>query len=182
MWMARGRELRRSLRRVSSRENSIVAAVDECLALSNGQRTISEAAQAWAAANGRSMTIEDAPLSPGVFGQWLSFPDRDLVQIGHGIVGRDRTIAHELGHMVLGHRGVPVTEYAAEHVQAVPPELVARMLQRSCGGGHAAGEHGDLWSDDELAAERFAGLLVRRLGAGRSGPSRWSPYLDDALG
>ncbi len=179
--MARGRELRRSLRRVSSLENSIVAAVDGFLALSNGQRTISEAAQAWAAANGRAMTIEDTLLSPGVFGQWLSFPDRDLVQIGQGIVGRDRTIAHELGHMVLGHSGVPITEYAAEHVQAVSPELVARMLQRSCSSDHVA-EHDGVWSADELAAERFAGLLVRRLGAGRNGSSNWSPYLDDALG
>ncbi|MUM24182.1 hypothetical protein FZI91_21070 [Mycobacterium sp. CBMA271] len=142
---------------------------------------MSEAAQAWAAANGRAMTIEDVSLSPGVFGQWLSFPDRDLVQIGHGVVGRDRTIAHELGHMVLGHRGIPITEYAADHVQTVGPELIARMLQRSCCSDGFAHED-ERWPADELAAERFAGLLIRRLSAGRRGRSRWSHYMDDALG
>jgi hypothetical protein len=83
--------------------------------------------------------------------------------------------------MVLGHRGLPVAEFAAEHVQAVPPELVARMLQRSCGSDDAA--HSDTrWPEDELAAERFAALLVRRLRAGRGVSPRWSRYVDDALG
>lgn len=171
MWFAR---------RDASGHGAVVAAVDQVLTIS-GQGSVVEVARNWAQANGRVMEIEDAPLAVGVFGQWISFPDRDLVQIGQGVVGRDRTIAHELGHMVLGHRGLPVAEFAAEHVQVVAPELVARMLQRSCGSDDLAhAENG--WPEDELAAERFAGVLLRRLRSGRGNRSRWSHYLDDALG
>lgn len=168
--------------RGTSRHGVVVAAVDQVLATATGrQGSVVDIAHSWAHANGRVMDIEDVPLATGVFGQWISFPDRDLVQVGQGVVGRDRTIAHELGHMVLGHRGLPVAEFAAEHVRVVPPELVARMLQRNCGADDVT--HGDeRWSQDELAAERFAGLLIRRMRAGRGIRTRWSPYMDDALG
>lgn len=173
MWFAR---------RGASGRGAVVAAVDQVLAVSGGgQGSVVEVAHSWAQANGRVVEIQDAPLAAGVFGQWISFPDRDIVQIGHGVVGRDRTIAHELGHMVLGHRGLPVAEFAAEHVEAVSPNLVARMLQRSCGSDDVA--HTDnCWPEDELAAERFAGLLIRRMRSGRGTHTRWSPYVDDALG
>ncbi|OAT68337.1 hypothetical protein AWB85_08465 [Mycobacteroides immunogenum] len=173
MWFAR---------RGASGRGAVVAAVDQVLAVSGGgQGSVVEVARSWAQANGRVVEIQDAPLAAGVFGQWISFPDRDIVQIGHGVVGRDRTIAHELGHMVLGHRGLPVAEFAAEHVEAVSPNLVARMLQRSCGSEDVA--HTDnCWPEDELAAERFAGLLIRRMRSGRGTHTRWSPYVDDALG
>ncbi|TDZ98588.1 ImmA/IrrE family metallo-endopeptidase [Mycobacteroides salmoniphilum] len=167
--------------RDAGRHGPVVAAVDQVLAVTAAGRTsMEDVARTWARANGRVMDIEDVPLSAGVFGQWISFPDRDLVQVGQGVVGRDRTIAHELGHMVLGHRGQPVVDFAAEHVRAVPPELVARMLQRSCGTDDLT--HADCWPEDELAAERFAGLLIRRMRSGRAVRTRWSPYLDDALG
>ncbi|OHT83289.1 hypothetical protein [Mycobacteroides saopaulense] len=173
MWFAR---------RDASGHGSVVAAVDQVLAATAGRPgSVAEVARSWAQANGRVMDIEDVPLSAGVFGQWISFPDRDLVQVGQGVVGRDRTIAHELGHMVLGHRGLPVAAYAAEHVVAVSPELVARILQRSCGSGDLS-HTDDCWPADELAAERFAGLLIRRMRAGRGARTKWSPYVDDALG
>lgn len=168
--------------RDAGRYGPVVAAVDQVLAVTvAGRASIEDVARTWAQANGRVMDIEDVPLSAGVFGQWISFPDRDLVQVGQGVVGRDRTIAHELGHMVLGHRGQPVVDFAAEHVRAVPPELVARMLQRSCGADELT-HSDDRWPQDELAAERFAALLVRRLRAGRRDRPSWSPYVDDALG
>ncbi|MFA4084765.1 hypothetical protein [Mycobacteroides salmoniphilum] len=168
--------------RGAGRHGSVVAAVDQVLATATGrQGSVVDVTHSWAHANGRVVDIEDAPLAAGVFGQWISFPDRELLQVGHGVVGRDRTIAHELGHMVLGHRGLPIAEYAAEHVRAVPPELVARMLQRSCGADDVAHSE-ERWPQDELAAERFAALLVRRLRAGRRDRPSWSPYVDDALG
>ncbi|QCH22166.1 hypothetical protein DSM43276_00403 [Mycobacteroides salmoniphilum] len=168
--------------RDAGRHGPVVAAVDQVLATTIGrQGSVVDVTHSWAQANGRVVDIEDAPLAAGVFGQWISFPDRDLVQVGQGVVGRDRTIAHELGHMVLGHRGLPVAEFAAEHVRAVPPELVARMLQRSCGADELT-HSDDRWPQDELAAERFAGLLIRRMRAGRGVHTRWSPYVDDALG
>lgn len=173
MWFAR---------RDASGHGAVAAAVDQVLTVSGGgQGSVVEVARNWAQANGRVMQIEDAPLAAGVFGQWISFEDRDIVQIGHGVVGRDRTIAHELGHMVLGHRGLPVAEFAAGYVETVAPELVARMLQRSC-GSEDLGLADNCWPEDELAAERFAGLLIRRMRSGRGTHTRWSPYVDDALG
>ncbi len=182
MWFQARGDAGRLGRPQSSRHSGVVAAVNQVLTMSGGvQDSVVDVAHGWAQANGRVVVIEDAPLAVGVFGQWISFPDRDVVQVGQGVVGRDRTIAHELGHMVLGHRGLPVAEFAAEHVRAVPPELVARMLQRSCGSGDVL-HAGDRWPEDELAAERFAGLLIRRMHAGRGVRTRWSPYVDDALG
>lgn len=72
MWFAR---------RDASGHGAVVAAVDQVLTIS-GQGSVVEVARNWAQANGRVMEIEDAPLAAGVFGQWISFPDRDLVQIG----------------------------------------------------------------------------------------------------
>lgn len=142
--------------------------------------SVSVVAHAWAAANGRTLVIQDAVLPAGVFGRWLSLPDRDVVQVGVGVVGRDRTIAHELGHMVLGHRGQSVTEYAAGLVQEASADLVAYMLQRACCDDPTA-QPGELHRD-EVAAEWFAGLLTRRVGAARRGSAEFGCALDDALG
>ncbi len=141
-------------------------------------RSVSAVACAWARGRGRLLVIDEVVLPAGVFGRWLSVPGRDIVQVGVGVVGRDRTIAHELGHMVLGHRGRPVTEYAEGLVQEASPDLIAHMLQRACCEGDT--ESG-VWDGDELAAEWFAGLLTRRVEAARGG-SRWGHDLDDALG
>ncbi|MFD6199871.1 hypothetical protein ACFWE3_24525 [Mycobacteriaceae bacterium NPDC060252] len=119
-------------------------------------------------------------LPAGVFGRWISLPDRDIVQVGVGVVGRERTIAHELGHMVLGHRGRPVAQYAAGLMQAASHELLAHMLQRTCGDDESDTPGCDY--DDELAAERFAGLLMRRIKAGQWGQQSWAHDLDTALG
>ncbi|SIN59267.1 Uncharacterised protein [Mycobacteroides abscessus subsp. abscessus] len=67
-------------------------------------------------------------------------PGQDIVQVGAGVVGRDRTIAHELGHMVLGHRGRPVTEYVEGLVQAASADLITQGQQEAAG-----------WRQDELA-------------------------------
>lgn len=139
--------------------------------------SVSAIAHAWATANGRTLVIQDAVLPAGVFGQWLSLPDRDVVQVGVGVVvGRDRTIAHELGHMVLGHRGQSVAEYAAGLVQEASADLVAYMLQRACCDDPTA-RPGQLHRD-EVAAEWFAGLLTRRVGAPRRGSAEFGYALD----
>ncbi|SKU56692.1 Uncharacterised protein [Mycobacteroides abscessus subsp. massiliense] len=156
--------------------------MDRVLALAQGpDRSVSAIARAWTRTQGRQLVIEDVELPVGVFGRWLAIPGRDVVQVGVGVVGRERTIAHELGHMVLGHRGQPVTEYAAELVQIAPAELIAHMLQRTCAETDRS-EDLSAWPADECAAERFAGLLTRRLEAGRWGTQGWAHHLDDALG
>ncbi|AMU77710.1 hypothetical protein BAB79_26365 [Mycobacteroides abscessus] len=153
-------------------------AVDQVLALASGtDQSVSALARVWSESQGRELVVEDVELPVGVFGRWLATPGRDLVQIGAGVVGRDRTIAHELGHMVLGHRGQPVTEYVADLVQVASADLIEHMLLRACGDSEVDGV-----PPDELAAERFAGLLTQRLAAGRWGRQGWAHHLDDALG
>ncbi|MBA0048547.1 hypothetical protein MLB1_19750 [Mycobacteroides sp. LB1] len=160
---------------------AVVAAVDAVLAgLPVSNCSVSSVAQAWMNAAGRSLTIQDVVLPAGVFGRWLSLPDRDVVQVGIGVVGRDRTIAHELGHMVLGHRGRPVTEYVEGLVQAASSDLIAHMLQRACCDDNQA--ISGVWRQDEVAAEWFAGLLTRRVEAGYRRRPGWGHGLDDAIG
>ncbi|MGV0585652.1 hypothetical protein ABQE45_18085 [Mycobacteroides chelonae] len=162
-------------------QSTVVAAVDQVLAGAPVSGcSVSALTQAWVQAQGRSLTIQDVVLPAGVFGRWLSLPDRDVVQVGVGVVGRDRTIAHELGHMVLGHRGRPVTEYVEGIVQAASSDLIAHMLQRACCDDDQA-ENG-VWQQDEVAAEWFAGLLTRRVEASSQRRLGRGYDLDDALG
>lgn len=159
----------------------VVAAVERVLdCAADSDRSIDAVARAWVGARGGSLIIEDAVLPAGVFGRWLSMPGSDIVQVGVGVVSRDRTIAHELGHMVLGHRGLPVTEYVEGLAQAASPELIAHMLQRAC--CHEPTDESGATQRDELAAEWFAGVLTRRVrGWQRRGRQR-SHNIDDAIG
>lgn len=160
----------------------VVDAVEHVLAgVSVSDCSVPALAQQWVQGEGRELVIEDVVLPAGVFGRWLSVPGQDIVQVGAGVVGRDRTIAHELGHMVLGHRGRPVTEYVEGLVQAASADLITHMLQRACTEEPGQQETGR-WRQDELAAEWFAGLLTRRLEAGYRRRSGWGYELDEALG
>ncbi|WP_378734616.1 hypothetical protein [Nocardia brasiliensis] len=119
---------------------------------------------------GRPLEVaEDHNLPPGVFGQWVHFADRDEVAYAPWVYTRDRTIAHEMGHIVLGHRGRPVADLAQAVLPAGMHEMAALMLRRECGNFGAA--------EEELAAEQFAGLLLGRLQFGGRGEprlrSRW---------
>ncbi|MBA0044736.1 hypothetical protein [Mycobacteroides sp. LB1] len=129
----------------------------------------------WGLRRGRPITVEDELLPAGVFGQWLSFPDRDVLKVRPDGLSRERTIAHELGHMVLGHRGQAITDYATAHMEAASPGLVALVLQRSCGETHG-------WPHEEIAAEQFASLLLRRLERAGAGAEMLSRYrIDETL-
>lgn len=149
-------------------------AVEQVLGARDRGTTVTAVTAAWAMDRGRPITVESQALPPGVFGQWLALPDQDLIQVHTDLLVGDRTIAHELGHIVLGHRGQPISDYAAIHLRTVPQSLVAYILQRSC-----ADTHGGQWPDDEIAAERFATVLLRRLKSDRHS-SRFR--LNEALG
>ncbi|WP_278264161.1 ImmA/IrrE family metallo-endopeptidase [Nocardia sp. AG03] len=99
--------------------------------------------------------VEDAALPTGVFGQWVHFPDHDEVSVASWVQTRDRTIAHELGHIVLGHRGRPVVDLARTMLPDSVHDMAALMLRRECGNAGAA--------EEESAAEQFASLLLTRL-------------------
>ncbi|WP_236740219.1 hypothetical protein [Mycobacteroides abscessus] len=171
---------RRSGGRSAIGEHSeVVAAVDRVLEGQSPDCSVTGVTRGWVQAQGRELLVQDVVLPAGVFGRWLSLPDRDVVQVGVGVVGRDRTIAHELGHMVLGHRGLPVTEYVEGIVQAASSDLISHMLQRAC---CADSQQPDVWQRDELAAEWFAGLLTRRVEEAQQGGSAWGCNLDDVLG
>ncbi|SKF70612.1 Uncharacterised protein [Mycobacteroides abscessus subsp. bolletii] len=163
-------------RRPSGRPQSqnIREVVEKVLNVPGAVLTVTDAALAWAVKRGRPITVENHALPSGVFGQWLALPERDLIQVHSDLPAQDRTIAHELGHIVLGHRGQPVSDYAATYLTTVPQSLAAYILQRSC--VHSGD---DQWPADEIAAERFATILLRRIQAQGHDPAF---KLDEALG
>ncbi|HEY6648694.1 MAG TPA: DUF955 domain-containing protein, partial [Mycobacterium sp.] len=67
-------------------------------------------------------------------------------------------LAHELGHLVLGHEGIPVVQAARAETEFASSELIGYMLNQRTGCMGPAGE------DAEQEAEDFAALLIYRLG------------------
>ena len=99
-----------------------------------------------------------ADLPPGVCGQWRQYADHDVFLIQQGLPTWDRTLAHELGHLVLGHEGIPVVEAARENTEFASYDLIGYMLNQRTGCMGPSGE------DAEQEAEDFAALLIYRLG------------------
>lgn len=106
----------------------------------------------------RPIDVVMAPLPLGVCGQWRQYSDRDVFLIEETLPVRDRTLAHELGHLVLDHQGVSVVEAAREQTRIVSTDLISYMLNER---GGCMGPNGE---EAELEAEDFARLLVYRLG------------------
>src|SRR3954466_9802048 len=106
----------------------------------------------------RAIELKMSDLPPGVCGQWRQYADRDVFLIQHGLPAWDRTLAHELGHLVLGHEGIHVVEAAREETEIASPELIRYMLHQRTGCMGPGGE------DTEQEAEDFAALLIYRLG------------------
>lgn len=106
----------------------------------------------------RPIEIDIAELPSGVTGQWRQYADRDVFLIQQGLPTGDRTLAHELGHLVLGHEGMLVTEVAREIAELADDDLIGYMLNQRTGCMGPGGE------DVEQEAEDFAALLLYRLG------------------
>ena len=106
----------------------------------------------------RSIVVNTAVLPPGVSGQWRQYADYDEFLIQDGLPTADRTLAHELGHLVLGHDGMPVIEAAREVAEVAGDDLISYMLNQRTGCMGPGGE------DVEQEAEDFAALLIYRLG------------------
>ena len=107
---------------------------------------------------GRPIEVNTAELPAGVSGQWRQFADRDEFLIQNGLPTADRTLAHELGHLVLGHDGMLVTEVAREVAEVAGDDLISYMLNQRTGCMGPSGE------EAEQEAEDFAALLLYRLG------------------
>src|ERR1700759_318246 len=84
------------------------------LAPRRGEVSIVRLVQAVADSRKRRIEIQMEELPPGVCGQWRQYTDHDVFLIQQGLPAWDRTLAHELGHLVLGHEGISVVEAARE--------------------------------------------------------------------
>jgi len=138
----------------------VTRAVNDVLALSprRGQVSLSRLVAAVSESRSRAIDIEMADLPPGVCGQWRQYDDHDVFLIQRGLPVWDRTLAHELGHLVLGHEGIPVLDAARAGAELVSDDLIGYMLNQRTGCMGPSGE------DAEQEAEDFAALLVYRLG------------------
>ena len=140
-------------RQVTSAVNAVLD-----LAPRRGEVSISRLVDAVSEDRARPIELRMADLPPGVCGQWREYADRDVFLIQKGLPAWDRTLAHELGHLVLGHEGISVVEAARDNVEVASSELIGYMLNMRTGCMGPGGE------DVEQEAEDFAALLLYRLG------------------
>lgn len=145
-------------------DRDVTRAVNDVLALAprRGEVSLARLVAAVGQHRHRPVEVSTADLPPGVSGQWRQYADHDEFLIQDGLPTVDRTLAHELGHLVLGHDGIPVTEAAREATEFVSDDLINYMLNQRTGCMGPGGE------DVEQQAEDFAALLLYRLGRLRS--------------
>jgi hypothetical protein len=143
-----------------STNRRVTKAVSDVLELAprHGEVTVQRLVRAVGDARDRQIEIEMADLPPGVCGQWRQYRDSDTFLIQQGLPTWERTLAHELGHLVLGHTGIPIVEAARSSVELATDDLIGYMLNQRTG---CMGPNG---ADDEQEAEDFAALLIFRLG------------------
>jgi hypothetical protein len=128
------------------------------LAPRTGEVSLARLVAAVADDRGRPIELKMAELPAGVCGQWRQYVDRDVFLIQEGLPAGDRTLAHELGHLVLGHEGMSVVEAARDNTEFASSDLIGYMLNQRTGCMGPSGE------DAEQEAEDFAALLIYRLG------------------
>ena len=163
--------MRRSYRRVAS---AVDAVCD--LAADWDSVTLEQVVDAVAHERGKPIELATAALGPGVCGQRRGYPDKDVIVLAAGLPSTDRTLAHELGHIVFRHEGEPATDVLLE----ASDDLIAYMLSQRA---HLrAIEDG---SDDlaEWEAETFASMLLTRMRVfANRGPGVPVLRFDEALG
>ncbi|MFM8600352.1 MAG: ImmA/IrrE family metallo-endopeptidase [Mycobacterium sp.] len=138
----------------------VIEAVNEVLELAprRGEVSLNRLVAVVGEHRGRPITVSTAELPPGVSGQWRQYTDHDEFLIQEGLPTAERTLAHELGHLVLGHDGMPVTDLARDATELAGDDLISYMLNQRTGCMGPGGE------DVEQEAEDFAALLLYRLG------------------
>jgi hypothetical protein len=138
----------------------VTKAVNDVLELAprRGEVSLARLVAAVSTSRDRAIEVEMADLPAGVCGQWRQYADHDVFLIQHGLPTWQRTLAHELGHLVLGHQGIPVVEAARQATEVASDDLIGYMLNQRTGCMGPSGE------DAEQQAEDFAALLIYRLG------------------
>lgn len=108
---------------------SVTKAVSAVLDLAprHGEVSLTSLVNAVSEDRSRPIEIEIADLPTGVCGQWRQYADHDTFLLQRGLPAVDRTLAHELGHLVLGHEGISVTEVARENVKLASEDLINRL-------------------------------------------------------
>ena len=127
-----------------------------------GEVSMIRLVHAVAESSGRRIDVQVEELPPGVCGQWRQYADHDVFLIQQGLPAWDRTLAHELGHLMLGHEGISVVDAARDSTELVSDDLIRYMLNQRTGCMGPSGE------EAEQEAEDFAALLGYRLGRLRS--------------
>ena len=127
-----------------------------------GEVSMIRLVHAVAESSGRRIDVQVEELPPGVCGQWRQYADHDVFLIQQGLPAWDRTLAHELGHLMLGHEGISVVDAVRDSTELVSDDLIRYMLNQRTGCMGPSGE------DAEQEAEDFAALLGYRLGRLRS--------------
>jgi hypothetical protein len=107
---------------------------------------------------GRRLMLVPTPTATNCSGVWVGTEEADYI-----FYARDTTllhqwhiVAHETGHMVLGHQGAPIRddEFARMLFPHLSPDLVRSALARA---GYS--------DPEEREAETFASLLLDRVSA-----------------
>src|ERR1700709_2521176 len=134
----------------------VAGAVSSVLHLAPRRGEVSIARLVHAVGENRNRPIEILmeELPPGVCGQWRQYADHDVFLIQQGLPAGDRTLAHELGHLVLGHEGISVEEAAKDTTELASSDLIGYMLNQRTGCMGPSGE------DLAQEAEDFAALLI----------------------
>ncbi|HNM85064.1 MAG: DUF955 domain-containing protein [Mycobacterium sp.] len=140
-------------RRVTKAVNDVID-----LAPRQGEVTVTRLVTAVGEHRGRPITIRMAELPAGVCGQWRQYADDDVFVIQQGLPTWERTLAHELGHLVLDHGGIPIVEAALDTAELASGDLIRYMLNQRTGCMGPSGQ------EAEQEAEDFAALLIYRLG------------------
>lgn len=163
---------RRSHRRVAAAVDAVLDAAVAAEAV-----TLVDVVESVAHQRQRAIELEySEDLAVGVCGQRRAYPDRDVIVLAPNLPDTDRTLAHELGHVVFRHEGAEAVEATLE----ASDDLIAYMLsQRSLRKAE------DSVPDDiaEWEAETFASMMMMRLTTlkGRGAPVSVLRY-DEAIG
>jgi hypothetical protein len=128
------------------------------LAPRKGEISVARLVKAVGEHRSRPITIRMSELPSGVCGQWRQYADNDVFLIQQGLPTWERTLAHELGHLVLDHCGIPVVEAARGAATLASDDLIRYMLNQRTGCMGPSG------FEAEQEAEDFAALLIYRLG------------------
>jgi|GEM_PF-4732559 len=107
-------------------------------------------------------------------GIWIPLPEKDLIRVrsGLGEVEREGVIAHELGHIILGH--TITTEERLEYYSRTTPSIPSTVIQRLIDQQACLRSNFD--SPRERQAEWFSTLLMQAVE-----PLRRSLFSDENL-